>query len=133
MRTATGGTFVTARLGDEELSYTLAQHGAHWVSNSLAVLAAVQAAGGDLAMAGLALAQLGGLAGRGARFSASVAGGERLVIDESYNAHPASMRAALAVLAAEHAARKLAGLGEMRELGDKRQPHNGGARGGERR
>src|SRR3546814_15734585 len=47
MRTATGGTFVTARLGAEELSYTLAQPGAHWVSNSLAVLAAVQAAGGD--------------------------------------------------------------------------------------
>ncbi|RIA47066.1 UDP-N-acetylmuramoyl-tripeptide--D-alanyl-D-alanine ligase [Hephaestia caeni] len=119
MRTATGGTFVTARLGDEELSYTLAQPGAHWVSNSLAVLAAVQAAGGDLAMAGLALAELGGLPGRGARFAASVDGGEILVIDESYNANPASMRAALAVLAAEPAARKLAVLGEMRELGDK--------------
>src|SRR3546814_1866578 len=39
MRTATGGTLVTARLGDEELSYTLAQPGAHWVSNSLAVWA----------------------------------------------------------------------------------------------
>src|SRR3546814_10368319 len=59
------------------------------------------------------------LAGRGARFSASVDGGEILVIDESYNANPASMRAALAVLAAEPAARKLAVLGEMRELGDK--------------
>src|SRR3546814_6056310 len=70
-------------------------------------------------MAGLALAELGGLAGRGARFSASVDGGEILVIDESYNANPASMRAALAVLAAEPAARKLAVLGEMRELGDK--------------
>src|SRR3546814_1738213 len=60
-------------------------------------------------MAGLALAELGGLAGRGARFSASVDGGEILVIDESYNANPASMRAALAVLAAEPAARSIAG------------------------
>ncbi|HEX7656212.1 MAG TPA: Mur ligase family protein, partial [Sphingomonas sp.] len=66
------GTFVTARLGDEELSYTVSQFGAHWVSNSLAVLAAVRAAGGDLALAGLALAELGGIAGRGARFMASV-------------------------------------------------------------
>ncbi len=119
MRTPTGGTFVSARLGEEELSYTLSQPGAHWVSNSLAVLAAVQAAGGDLAMAGLALAELGGLPGRGARFVAPVDGGEALVIDESYNANPSSMRATLAVLAAETASRKIAVLGEMRELGDK--------------
>ncbi|HVI99602.1 MAG TPA: UDP-N-acetylmuramoyl-tripeptide--D-alanyl-D-alanine ligase [Sphingomonas sp.] len=119
MRTATGGTFVTARLGEEELSYTLSQPGAHWVSNSLAVLAAVRAADGDLALAGLALAELGGLPGRGARFMARVAGGEVLVIDESYNANPSSMRATLAVLEAEPAARKIAVLGEMRELGDK--------------
>jgi UDP-N-acetylmuramoyl-tripeptide--D-alanyl-D-alanine ligase len=119
MRTPTGGTFVSARLGQEELSFTLSQPGAHWVSNSLAVLAAVQAAGGDLAMAGLALAELGGLPGRGARFMAKVDGGEALVIDESYNANPSSMRATLAVLAAETAVRKIAVLGEMRELGEK--------------
>jgi UDP-N-acetylmuramoyl-tripeptide--D-alanyl-D-alanine ligase len=112
------GTFVTARLGEEELSYTVSQFGAHWVSNSLAVLAAVRAAGGDLALAGLALAELGGIAGRGARFTTTVGDGEALVIDESYNANPVSMAAALAVFADEKATRKIAVLGDMYELGE---------------
>ncbi|MEI5686157.1 UDP-N-acetylmuramoyl-tripeptide--D-alanyl-D-alanine ligase [Sphingomonas kyungheensis] len=117
MRLPTGGSFVTARLGERELSFTLSQPGMHWVSNALAVLAAVDAAGADLARAGLALAELGGLAGRGARFLAPHDGGDLLVIDESYNANPASMRATLAVLA-EEPGRHIAVLGEMRELGD---------------
>ncbi len=117
MRTATGGTFVTARLVSRELSFTIGQPGDHLVSNSLAVLAAVEAAGADVALAGLALAELGGLPGRGARFLTAVPGGTALVIDESYNANPSSMRATLAMLATEPAPRKIALLGEMREMG----------------
>jgi UDP-N-acetylmuramoyl-tripeptide--D-alanyl-D-alanine ligase len=123
VKAANGGTFVTARIGERELSYTVSQPGQHWISNSLAVLAAVDAVGGDLALAGLALADLGGLAGRGARFWVEAGAGESrgraLVIDEAYNANPASMRVTLAVLGEQTATRRIAMLGEMRELGEK--------------
>ncbi len=115
---AGGGALVTADLGDRRICYTIAEPGEHWIVNSLGVMAAVRAAGGDLGAAGLALAEMGGLKGRGARHTIAVAGGTALLIDESYNANPASMRATLKALAATTATRRLAVLGSMKELGD---------------
>jgi len=112
---------VTARIGNERLGYRIGMAGRHWVSNSLAVLAAVHAAGADLAQAGLALAELSDLPGRGKRLRVRAGHGEAVVIDESYNANPASMAASLAVLRdirPAGAGRRLALLGDMRELGE---------------
>ncbi|CAD7337391.1 UDP-N-acetylmuramoyl-tripeptide--D-alanyl-D-alanine ligase [Sphingomonadales bacterium 56] len=116
---ANGGTLVTAALPSAELCFTVGAPGEHWVSNALAVLAAVEALGGDLAAAGLALAELPGLPGRGERRMIAVAGGEALLIDESYNANPLSMAATLKQLGKEDASRRIAVLGGMRELGDR--------------
>jgi UDP-N-acetylmuramoyl-tripeptide--D-alanyl-D-alanine ligase len=113
-------TTVTADVAGELLTYKVGMAGRHWLNNSLAVLAAVKAAGGDLGLAGLALAGLTGLPGRGRRLRVAREGGQAVVIDEAYNANPASMRAALAVLgevAPNGSGRRLVALGSMKELG----------------
>ncbi|MCE7795872.1 UDP-N-acetylmuramoyl-tripeptide--D-alanyl-D-alanine ligase [Sphingobium sufflavum] len=113
-----GGTMVTARLPGGTINFHVAAPGRHWVSNALAIMAAVEAVGGDLAIAGLALAEMPGLPGRGERRRVAVEGGTILLIDESYNANPASMEATIGQLGREEAGRRIVVLGAMKELGD---------------
>jgi UDP-N-acetylmuramoyl-tripeptide--D-alanyl-D-alanine ligase len=109
-----------ARILGTDVTYKLGAPGRHLLLNSVAVLAAAVLLGADLALAALALADLRPASGRGARMTLELPGGAVLVIDESYNANPASMRAALALLG--HAevgprGRRVAVLGDMLELG----------------
>jgi UDP-N-acetylmuramoyl-tripeptide--D-alanyl-D-alanine ligase len=111
---------VQARILGHDVTYKLGAPGRHVVQNSLAVLAAATLAGADLAIAALALGKLAPPTGRGARQTLEVPGGEALLIDESYNANPASMRAAIALLGQAPIGargRRIAVLGEMLELG----------------
>jgi UDP-N-acetylmuramoyl-tripeptide--D-alanyl-D-alanine ligase len=113
---------VVAQIFGSELTYKIGAPGRHLVGNSLAVLVTAELAGADLALAALALAELKPVSGRGAPIEIEVAGGSVLVIDESYNANPASVDAALALLGqAEVGARgrRIAVLGDMLELGPK--------------
>ncbi len=103
------------------LAFRLKLTGAHQAINAAGVVAAALAAGVDAELAVDALAQLAPASGRGAVFHARLDGDRVLtVIDDSYNANPASMRAAFSALAArrpEAGGRRVAILGEMLELG----------------
>ncbi|MDX2263911.1 MAG: UDP-N-acetylmuramoylalanyl-D-glutamyl-2,6-diaminopimelate--D-alanyl-D-alanine ligase [Hyphomicrobiales bacterium] len=110
----------TASVLGETLVSDIGAPGKHLALNSLAVLAAVKIAGGDADLASASLAAFHTPDGRGVRARFALNGGDVLLIDESYNANPSSMRAALAVLAAvpraEHP-RRVVALGDMLELG----------------
>lgn len=99
------------------LSVHLGAPGHHLALNACAVLAAVHALEGDVVAAAEALASFGAPAGRGERVTLTLPGGPALLLDDSYNASPASIRAGLAVLAAQAATRRMVVLGDMRELG----------------
>src|SRR5262249_19328664 len=111
---------VEANILGQPVTYKLGAPGRHLVLNSLAVLAVVSLVGADLALASLALGSLKPASGRGARSVLTVPGGTALLIDESYNANPASMRAAIALLGQApigRQGRRVAVLGDMLELG----------------
>jgi UDP-N-acetylmuramoyl-tripeptide--D-alanyl-D-alanine ligase len=111
---------VEAEILGTRFSYKIGAPGKHIVINSLAVLAAAELVGADLALAALALAELQSVAGRGAPIAIELPGGQALVLDESYNANPASVEAALAVLGGSPIGpqgRRIAVLGDMLELG----------------
>lgn len=129
--TASGATLIRARIDGRALLCKLGAPGRHLALNALGALAAAEAAGADLAACALALQRWRAPEGRGARWDialgpAGMDGAVRL-IDDSYNANPASVSAALAVLAAEPVkdgvgrvakGRRIACLGDMMELGE---------------
>lgn len=112
---------VHASILGTEVTYKIGAPGRHLVMNSLAVLAAAALVEADLALAALALAEFKPVTGRGERVTLHWPGGTATLIDESYNANPASMRAALALLGQAPIGargRRIAVLGDMLELGD---------------
>ncbi|MEI8393764.1 MAG: UDP-N-acetylmuramoylalanyl-D-glutamyl-2,6-diaminopimelate--D-alanyl-D-alanine ligase [Rhodospirillaceae bacterium] len=122
-------SMVTAQIFGERVQYCVAQPGRHWVTNSLAVLLAVRALGGDLQAAAVTLGHLMPVKGRGTRQRVQAAKGVFTLIDESYNASPASMAAAFQVLAATQpgaGGRRVAVLGDMRELGERSDAFHAG-------
>jgi UDP-N-acetylmuramoyl-tripeptide--D-alanyl-D-alanine ligase len=115
------GSSVIAGQGSQRFPYRIGAPGEHYVKNSLGALAALIALGADAMRCLPALARISAPAGRGARTLLDTSEGQMLLIDESYNANPASVRAALAAMAEtprEAFGRRIAVLGDMLELGD---------------
>lgn len=114
-------TCVSARILDHEVTYKIGTPGQHLINNSLAVLACADLMGADLARAALALTEVKAPRGRGERWRLDLPAGEALLIDESYNANPLSMSAAIRALGdtpITRPGRYVAVIGDMLELGE---------------
>jgi UDP-N-acetylmuramoyl-tripeptide--D-alanyl-D-alanine ligase len=123
------GSDVEALILNRRIEYRLGAAGEHWVLNSLAALAVAEALGADIDRAAATLVDVKASPGRGARRRLKFGTGTIELLDESYNANPASMRAMLAVLARMEPApggRRILAMGDMRELGDRADGYHAG-------
>jgi UDP-N-acetylmuramoyl-tripeptide--D-alanyl-D-alanine ligase len=114
------GSHIEAEIAGERLSFALGAPGRHMAENAVGVLAALHALGAPLKRCAEGLADFAPAKGRGERFALSTPEGPFVLIDESYNANPVSMRAALALLGAAKpgpSGRRIAVIGDMLELG----------------
>ena len=111
-------TLVTAHWHGERLKYVLHFTGYHFALNSLATLAAIDAAGASVETAIHTLETLSPVEGRGKTASVIIEGKTLHFIDDAYNANPVSMKASLEALGLR-SGRKIAVLGDMLELGEK--------------
>ncbi len=111
---------IFADIDGQAVTYKIGAPGRHWAINSLAVLAAVRALSADLGLAALAMADVSPTSGRGARHRVDYGDGSILIIDESYNASPVAVAAAietLGVVEVDKLGRRIAVLGDMLEMG----------------
>jgi UDP-N-acetylmuramoyl-tripeptide--D-alanyl-D-alanine ligase len=116
---APGGLHIRAVVDGQPVLASVAAAGRHWALNVLGALLCVEALGGERAGALRALAAFSPLAGRGEQTQLALGAARILLVDESYNANPQSMRAALETLKAlEARGRKLAVLTDMLEIGE---------------
>ena len=118
VRTDADGTELDAIIAGQSVSTRLAAPGYHMAINAVAALSAAALLGADPHISAAALHGFMPVAGRGAQRRIAVAGGNALLLDESYNASAVAVRAALAVLSMQPASRRVAVLGDMRELGE---------------
>ncbi|HSV00821.1 MAG TPA: UDP-N-acetylmuramoylalanyl-D-glutamyl-2,6-diaminopimelate--D-alanyl-D-alanine ligase [Roseiarcus sp.] len=117
-----GGSRVRARVLGHELAFEIGAPGMHMAQNALGALLVAEALGADLEASAAALGGFSPQKGRGERFLLPTPDGPATIIDESYNANPVSMRAALALLGAARPGpkgRRIAVIGDMLELGPK--------------
>lgn len=123
------GSDAEAEILGRVIRYRVGVEGAHWALNSVAALAAVDVVGGDLDAAAHALEHLRAFDGRGVATRIEAPFGAFLLVDDSYNANPASMAAAFSTLGARTpgaGGRRIAALGDMLELGPEQRAYHAG-------
>jgi UDP-N-acetylmuramoyl-tripeptide--D-alanyl-D-alanine ligase len=118
------GMKVEAEILGRKVSFRIGAPGAHIASNAIGGLLAVAVLDEDVLNAAAALQGFAALKGRGERLRIALKGGAAEVIDESYNANPTSMSAAIALLGAARASRRIAVLGDMLEMGPEGPAHH---------
>ncbi|MCC6786207.1 MAG: UDP-N-acetylmuramoyl-tripeptide--D-alanyl-D-alanine ligase [Hyphomonadaceae bacterium] len=125
---ATGSNAEAEILG-RTIKYRVGVEGAHWALNSVAALAAADVVGADLEAAAHALEHLRAFDGRGVAQQIAAPFGAFMLVDDSYNANPASMAAAIATLSARQpgaGGRRIAAFGDMLELGPNERAYHAG-------
>ncbi len=112
-----GAWAVTLATPRGEITTRLHIAGRHNVTNALAATACTLAAGAPVAAIAQGLRDFTPVKGRSRAFSVTVAGRDITVVDDTYNANPDSMHAAIQVLA-ELPGPQLLVMGDMGEVGD---------------